>query len=117
MTLTREDINIEKLVESIHAAEDAYRNGTWREYAKENGFSPWNYAGHVTGLYTLRAWLRGRLHRHNPPEEIRDFNRTVQEQGLPYKLREWDATDHNRKIAEQVAERFRREPEPAAATG
>ena len=86
------------------------------EYVKM-GACPNCNGNHVTGLYTLRAWLRGKLHRHNPPEEIRDFNRTVQEQGLPYKLREWDATDHNRKIAEKVAEGFRRKPEPATATG
>lgn len=116
MNITRDMIDITKLVDSIHAAEDSYRDGSWGEYAKTNGISRWNYAGHVTGLYTLRAWLRGKLHRHNPPEEIRDFNRTVKEQGLPYKLREWDATEHNRKIAEKVAEGFM-VPEPEAATG
>ena len=113
MNITRDMIDINKLVDSIHAAEDAHRDGTWSEYAKTNGIRVWNYAGHVTGLYTLRAWLRGRLHRQNPPEQIRDFNRTMEEQDRPARL-DWDATEHNRKIAVKVAEAFMI---PEVATG
>jgi hypothetical protein len=122
MNITKDTIDIHKLVDTIHTVETAQRSGTWATYAKENGlgkqyssfFYPTFYSTYATGLYTLRAWLRGKLHRQNPPEEIRDFNRTVQEQGLSYKLKEWDSTEHNKKIAEDFAVGFFREE---AATG
>lgn len=113
--ITKDTINIHRLVDDIHAAEAAKREGKWSEFCKDRGMRFADYARFVTGLYTLRAWLRGKLHRQNPPEEIRDFNRTVQEQGLPYPLREWDATEHNRKLAEKIADGYR--VEPTAETG
>jgi hypothetical protein len=57
-------------------------------------------AAEATALYTLRAWVRGRLHRTQPPRELRDSTAAL---GLPL---EWDAKEHNRKLAEQVAPRY-----------
>lgn len=125
MNITKEIIDTTKLVDTIHTIEAAQCSGTWAIYAKENGigrqiskwFFPTSYSTYATGLYTLRAWLRGKLHRKNPPEKIRDFNRTVQERDLKYKLKEWDATEHNKKIAEEFAAGFFREEGEEAATG
>jgi hypothetical protein len=57
-------------------------------------------AAEATALYTLRAWVRGRLHRTQPPRELRDSSAAL---GVPL---EWDAKEHNRKLAEQVAPRY-----------
>jgi len=57
-------------------------------------------AAEVTALYTLRAWVRGRLHRTAAPRELRDSSKSL---GVPL---EWDAREHNRKLAERVAPRY-----------
>ena len=101
-----ERIDIPKLVEDIKAAEAAQRKCRWSEYKEKNGLHRWSYyEAHVTGLYTLRAWLRGRMHRKNPPAGIRDFNRTMEEQGRDARM-QWDMEEHNRSLAEKTAERY-----------
>jgi hypothetical protein len=107
-----ENIDTKKLVAHIKEAEIMRRLGKWEKYTKESGlgkqFHQWwpdRYETHVTGLYTLRAWLRGRMHRKNPPAPIRDFNRTMEEQGRASRM-EWNMEDHNRKIAEEAAKRY-----------
>ena len=57
----------------------------------------------MTKLYTLRAFSRGRMHRKNPPPEIRDYNRSMICNGEPFLQREWDMWEHNRMVAESVA--------------
>lgn len=115
-----EKINIPKLVSDIKACEAARFN--WRSYCEQNEigkrwsekfwWSP-SYEEYVTALYTLRAWCRGKMHRKNPPATIRDFNRTMEEQGHPHRMT-WDMEEHNRKIAEKTAERyFLEKSEPA----
>ena len=70
-----------------------------------NWWHPAHYEEHVTALYTLRAYLRGRMHRKNPPAPIRDYNRTMEEQGSPSRMT-WNMEDHNRKLAEQTAQHY-----------
>ena len=41
----------------------------------------------------------------NPPEAIRDYNRTMEENGDPHRM-SWDMMDHNREIAEALAPGF-----------
>lgn len=57
-------------------------------------------AAEATALYTLRAWARGRLHRTEPPRALRDAHAALQ---IPL---EWDAKEHNRKLAERVSQRY-----------
>lgn len=107
-----ENINIEKLVSDIKSGETAGRGTSWDIWCKKRGlgrtysdggrFYPENYAEHMTKLYTLRAWLRGRMHRKNPPEDIRDFNRSMEENGSSARM-EWDMEKHNRDIAEATS--------------
>jgi len=108
-------INIKKLVDDIHAAEKLHRTSwdAWTKFCKDRKYSPWRYADVVTGFYTLRAWTRGRLHRKNPPPHVRDYNRSMREAGRM--CIEWDAEDHNRKLAERVSEYYLREEESACA--
>ena len=107
-----EKINIAKLVSDIKTCEAARFN--WRSWCEENEIGKrfsekiwWvpQYSEYVTALYTLRAWHRGKMHRQNPPASIRDFNRTMEEQGRPDRM-EWDMEKHNRKIAEEAAKRY-----------
>lgn len=118
-------IDIRKLVDEIHSAERSYREGKWAEFCEARGlgrrfgggqFWPAPYVATVTSLYTLRAWTRGKCHRQNPPENIRDFNRTMEEQGRPERMG-WDMEEHNKKIAEAVVPRFEREVDRVAASG
>jgi len=59
----------------------------------------------VTALYTLRAWSRGKLHRKNPTQSMRDrashYKIPPEDPGIG-----WNAEQHNGGIAEQVATRF-----------
>lgn len=116
-----EQINIEKLVSDIKTAEGDYRHSGypgWSEWCKKRGlgrtysgggrFYPEDYADHMTKLYTLRAWLRGRMHRKNPPEEIRGFNRSMEENGDSHRI-SWDMEDHNQKVAESMARSYEME--------
>jgi len=117
-------INIEKLVDDIHAAETARREGGWTDFCRARGmgrtlgsyYFPANYADYVTGLYTLRAWVRGRLHRKNPPAAVRDFNRSMRETGRERRCIDWDAKEHNRELAENVAANYELE-EAVSALG
>ena len=99
-------INIEKLVSDIKDAEAAMLEGRWSSYKEKAGLDRWAYyEKHVTGLYTLRAFLRGRMHRRNPPAEIRDFNRSREQSGGTMRLK-WNMEEHNRDLAEETAERY-----------
>lgn len=108
-----ENIDIPKLVTHIKEAEEMRRSGKWEKYTKERGLgrqmSQWwwatSYEDHVTGLYTLRAYLRGRIHRKNPPAPIRDFNRTMEETGQPGRMK-WNMEEHNQRIAEAAAQPY-----------
>jgi hypothetical protein len=55
----------------------------------------------ATDLYILRAWMRGRLHRQNPPEETRA---SLISAGRD--LSTWDAEAHAEEVAERVAYRY-----------
>jgi hypothetical protein len=118
-TIDKTTVSISDLRTAIKDAERAYKFGYWLSYARQHvftdeyqikaldrGFLPDNsgYVEHVTGLYTLRAWLRGKLHRLNPPAPIRDFNRSMRATGR-VEL-EWDAAKHNRELAEKYAPKF-----------
>ena len=111
-----ENVNIEKLVEDIKTGEQAYRSGSWKSWCESRGlgtvfgsaFWPTPYADHMTGLYTLRAFLRGRMHRRNPPAPLRDFHRSMLDEGIAHELK-WDMEDHNRKLAERFVESYRNE--------
>lgn len=104
------NVNIEKLVEDIKTGEQAYRSGSWKEWCESRGqgikigerFFPFQYPEKMTVLYTLRAFLRGRMHRRNPPAPLRDFHRSMLEQGQEHEL-VWDMEEHNRKLAESHA--------------
>jgi len=110
-----ENINIEQLVSDIKTGEEAYRGSSWDIWCKKRGlgrthsdggrYYPADYVDHMTSLYTLRAFLRGRMHRENPPEEIRDFNRSMQENGSEHRL-SWDMEEHNRKIAQKASSQY-----------
>ncbi len=108
-----ENIDIPKLVADIKEAELMQRTCRWSDYTKERGMgrqmSQWwwatSYEDHVTGLYTLRACLRGRTHRKNPPACIRDFNRTMEETGRPDRMK-WNMEEHNQRIAEAAAQPY-----------
>jgi len=111
-----ENVNTEKLVEDIKTGEQAYRSGSWKSWCESRGlgrkwsdsFWPVPYATHMTGLYTLRAFLRGRMHRKNPPAPIRDFHRSMLEEGREHELI-WDMEKHNRDIAERIAASYQGE--------
>lgn len=113
-----ENIDIPKLVEHIKEAELMRCLGKWEKYTKERGLgrqmSKWwhavSYEDHVTGLYTLRAYLRGRIHRKNPPACIRDFNRTMEETGRSDRMK-WDMEEHNQRVAEAAAQPYLPEEE------
>lgn len=117
-----ENIDVKKLVEDIKEAEAAKKNGTWIEWGTKKGIGyPWkynekiwcgtSYEDYVTGLYTLRAFLRGRMHRKNPPEPLRGMHRSMIENGsrAPDSEIMWDMHAHNEKIAQKVAESYQRE--------
>ena len=65
-----------------------------------------------TELYTLRAYLRGRLHTKRPPERIRDHNRWAR--SIPADQRAekgvhiwgWNAIEHCRRVAEAAARKL-----------
>lgn len=92
MTIDPKTIDIPRLVADIH---------------KHKGTS------YSTRLYTLRAWLRGKLHRLNPPAEIRDFNRSMLETGRPSEVRSWDAREHNERVAMGIAGEYKRPAQSA----
>jgi len=103
MNQALESIDVSRLVADIHHAEAAQRSGAWTEHAKAHRIRR-TYAEHVTALYTLRAYLRGRVHRRNPPAQIRDYNRAVWKDAHPYlKPLRWNALEHNRALALETA--------------
>lgn len=131
MIIDKHTIDIAKLVSAIHEAEanrprpiphQSPKDFTaWRAHVQARklgdlfgGTYFCDYTSYVTSLYTLRAWLRGKLHRLNPPASLRDTNRTY---GRPDDDR-WDAKAHNGRIAEKTAPAFARpvdvQPEAAA---
>lgn len=106
-------VNVEQLVKDIKAAEEAKRSGKWKEYAQQkrtvpwvSGWTDWYYEKYVTGLYTLRAFLRGKMHRQNPPEPIRGFHQSMIQLGErdPDSKPIWDMHEHNENLANKVAE-------------
>jgi hypothetical protein len=108
-----ENIDITELVADIKACEKANRTG-WRLWCEKNEigkrlseqyWSAPDYAEFVTGLYTLRAYLRGRMHRKNPPAHLRDYHRSMVDAGIPHELK-WDMEGHNQRIAEATAQRY-----------
>jgi len=108
------NINIEKLVSDIKSGEAAYRGSSWDIWCQKRGlgatassgtFYPADYVAHMTGLYTLRAFTRGRMHRRNPPASIRDYNRSMEDSGRSERMA-WDMEVHNGKIAERFADSY-----------
>lgn len=115
MTNVLRQVDRARLVDDIHHAEAANRDGAWRAYAVAHDL-PLEYRRHVTALYTLRAYLRGRLHRHNPPPEVRDYNRSLRANPNPYggPMR-WNRLEHNRAVALQAAARYQVSPSSASS--
>ena len=108
MNKTLHDVDRARLVDDIHHAEAAQRDGTWQRYAIDRDL-PLEYRRHVTALYTLRAYLRGRIHRRNPPPEIRDYNHAARaEPDLLSPLMRWNRLEHNRDVALRIAARYQR---------
>lgn len=129
-----ENIDIRKLVDEIHSAENAKKEDKWREWCEENGhcrrtpdgraYLHAAYSRYVTDLYTLRAWCRGRLHRKNPTDPVRQY---AEYKGAPpeeiffsksyfypYDFEgKWDVREYNKCIAEKVAGRFRMTQTPS----
>jgi len=112
-----ENVNVEKLVSDIKSGEEAHRTGCWKKWCEARGlgrrygeyFYASSYEDHMTSLYTLRALLRGRMHRKNPPPEIRDFNRSMRDNNTPGWQLGWDMEEHNRKVAMSVVPHYARE--------
>lgn len=108
------NINVEKLVSDIKSGEQAYKSGEWYSWCKGRELGelwrgvhyPVSYADHMTALYTLRAFLRGKVHRRNAPAPLRDFHRSMIEQGIDHKL-EWDMEEHNQRVAERISAKYR----------
>ncbi len=92
--------DITDLEERIRAVKIPLRR-TWTEPMDHLQGQLLALAAEVTALYTLRAWVRGRLHRTQPPRPLRDAYRDM---GLTLS---WDAKQHNRTEAERAAERYR----------
>jgi len=87
----------------------AREDGSYKLTINEQGkafyvdvFHPEDYEIVVTRLYTLRAWLRGKNHRLNPPQNIRDSNRHYRKSDDDG----WDMVEHNKDIAEQLIEKY-----------
>jgi hypothetical protein len=100
------DIDIPRLEADMRALERRIRivkqplRKPWTEPMAAAQAELLDLAAEATALYTLRAWARGRLHRTEPPRALRDSNDAL---GVPLK---WDAKEHNRKLAERVAQRY-----------
>ena len=62
------------------------------------------YRAYMHSLYTLRAYSRGKMHRHTPPEPLRGFNFSMRTTGNGHRVREWDMESHNKYIAEKQAQ-------------
>lgn len=115
MEINKNTINIKKLVADIKSGESTLH---WSEWCRERGLSrEYSYtaggekrthymtpgrASHMTSLYTLRAQLRSKNHRTNPPPSVRDQNRSL---GRPLD-HGWDVGEHNLSIAQKVAEAY-----------
>lgn len=84
---------------------------TWRDWCATRGFGrganghflPFEFSVVATGLCTLRAYLRGRLHRMNPPQDVRDHNRAMREQGRFAELVRWNRIEWNSTTAHKFA--------------
>ncbi|MEM9462698.1 MAG: hypothetical protein AAGF11_51595 [Myxococcota bacterium] len=106
------NIDIPRLEADIRALEQRIRTlkqplrRTWTQPMADTQAQWLGLAAQITALYTLRAWLRDRLHRTQPPRDLRDSCRAL---GVPL---EWDARRHNRKVAERVAPCYRLPDQP-----
>lgn len=93
--------NVGALSKYIRECEE--NSGVW--YASTlRSLYPYKYneTNFMTCLYITRAWHRGKLHRTNPPQSIRDRNRSL---GLPDD-HGWDAWKHATAIAEKIMQSF-----------
>lgn len=106
MKTTTMNIDIPKLKSDLRALEHRIRilkqalRRPWAEPMTAAQADLHALAAEATALYTLRAWAHGRLHRTQPPRELRDSSAAL---GVPL---EWDAQAHNRRLAERVAPRY-----------
>lgn len=60
----------------------------------------------ATELYTLRAFLRNKNHRLNPPDYIRDCNASMRQTGRKEPYKSWSADKHNKRIAEKNMSKY-----------
>lgn len=106
-------LNIRQLKTDIAALEEQIREvktalrSTWEQPMSNKQYTLIDLKAKVTKLYTLRAWNRGKLHRLNPPEALRQTQAHSISEG--FDIIEWDATKHNKKIAEAIAPQYARE--------
>ena len=108
-------INIQKLREDARRIEEQIREAklllrtTWTRPMDQEQINLATLRAQATELYTLRAWLRGKLHRKNPPEHLRHLARDLGKEIT------WDAKEHAREIAERVGKRYQIEEEAMAS--
>lgn len=107
------NIQLHKLRADIRAIEEQIREvktalrSTWEHPMSNEQYTLLDLKARITKLYTLRAWNRGKLHRLNQPESLRQSKEHSISQG--FDVIEWDATKHNKEIAEDIAPQYARE--------
>ena len=114
------EVDVERLASDVRALKDLFSadKEKWLDWCKERGFGyscvvdeqdhffAEPYALVATGIYTLRAYLRGRLHRMNPPMAIEDFNRTMRAAGKGKLCQRWNRLEWNTRIASAYATKY-----------
>jgi len=100
--LVQQDIrNIEAEIAKVKAP----LRTTWTKPMGREQFDLLRLRAEATDLYILRAWMRGKLHRTNPPEATRAL---LLSEGRD--LSEWDAREHAQEVAERMASRYAPQP-------
>jgi len=100
------NVDIIALKTEIHRSEAAQSLGLWEPMRP----SPATYKPYMTTLYTLRAWMNGRLHVTSVPEKIRDYNREMVRTNRSER-KPWTRLDRlmfNAESAEFTARHFQR---------
>lgn len=108
-----EKVDLKKLVTDLKAlpALSSAPRAEWVTWCEDRGlgeiyggskFRALSFADAATNLYTLRAYLRGKIHRTTPPAPIRDFNRTMREQGRPARIT-WNRITASHSVAMKYA--------------
>lgn len=98
--------NIRALVAHIHECEKMMKTQGYLDREVLRYSRNFDYLeNYMTCLYITRAWHRGKLHRKNPPEPLR--NRSL-DTGLDH---EWDAEFHASQISKAIMKAFPLDPQ------